>query len=176
MTDNAITVATFKDHMDADEAVKALRHAGIDFRKISIVGRDYETHEQPLGYFNKGDRTKFYGRFGAFWGSLAGILLGAFVLVIPFFGHIIVLGPLAAMIVSGVEGAALGGAGGALVGVFLGLGVPKDSALRFRTAIAAGEFLLVVHGTTEDVDLARSVFENTAAATIETHGEVAAFA
>lgn len=175
MNDN-VTVATFKDHIGAEQAVKALRHAGIDFDKISVVGRDYETREQPLGYFNMGDRARFFGKFGAFWGSLAGILLGAFVMVIPVFGHIIVLGPLAATVVSGIEGAALGGAGGALVGAMSGLGVPKDSALRFQTAIAAGEFLLMVHGTSDDVELARSVLEQTGAATVETHGTAPAFA
>jgi uncharacterized membrane protein len=171
MNSSGVTIAIYDSHEAAEKAVKSLRTAGIDFRKISIVGKDYHSEEQPVGYFNMGDRAKFFGKFGAFWGTLAGILLGAFVMVVPVFGHIVVLGPLAATVVSGIEGAAIGGAGGALVGALTGVGVPRDSAIRYQTAIEAGQFLLMVQGSQDDVGLAESVLRPSEAVSLETHGE-----
>jgi uncharacterized membrane protein len=129
MNYSGVTVAVYETHDEAEGAVRALRNAGIGFQKISIVGKDVSTREQAIGFFNLGDRARFFGKFGAFWGSLAGILLGSFVMFIPVLGHIVILGPLAATVVSGLEGAALGGAAGALVGALTAIGVPRDSAI-----------------------------------------------
>lgn len=169
MKSNGVTVALYETHEGAEKAVKALRNAGIDFRKISIVGRDYQTEEQAVGFFNMGDRMKFFGKFGAFWGTLAGILLGAFVMFVPVFGHIVILGPLAATVVSGVEGAVMGGAAGALVGALTGIGVPRNSAIRYQTAIEAGQFLLTVQGSQSDLALAESVLHPSGAVSLSSH-------
>ena len=58
-------------------------------------------------------------------------------MLVPVVGYIVVLGPLAAMIVGGAETAALTGGLGALVGALTALGVPRDSVLRYETAIKA---------------------------------------
>lgn len=170
MTKGGITVAIFESHDKAERAVHALGDAGIDLRKISIVGRDIQSQEHAVGYYTFGDRMRFFGGLGAFWGTLAGILLGAFVMVIPVFGHLIILGPLAATIVSGVEGAAVGGAAGALVGALTGLGVPKESAIRYELAVEADKFLVTVQGSREDIALAEDVLGAANPTAVETHG------
>lgn len=170
MTNGGITVAIFDSHDKAEQAVHALGNAGIDLRKISIVGRNYHSEEHALGFYNFGDRMRFFGGFGAFWGTLAGILLGAFVMVIPVFGHLIILGPLAATIVSGLEGAAVGGAAGALVGALTGLGVPRDSAIRYELAVKADKFLVTVQGGSEDIKLAEHVLGAANPTAVETYG------
>jgi hypothetical protein len=170
MTKGAITIAIFESHEDAERAVHSLSDAGIDLRKISIVGRDFQSEEHAVGFYKLGDRMRFFGGLGAFWGTLAGILLGAFVMVIPVFGHLIILGPLAATIVSGAEGAAVGGAAGALVGALNGLGVPRESAIRYELAVEADKFLVTVQGSNQDVALAQEVLGAASPATVETHG------
>lgn len=170
MTQSGITVAILDNHEEAERAVRALSNAGIDLPKISIVGRDFKSKEHAVGFYKIGDSIRFLGGLGAFWGTLAGILLGAFVMVIPVFGHLIVLGPLAATIVSGVEGAAVGGAAGALVGALAGLGVPKDSAIRYETAIEVDKFLVTVQGSREDAELAETVLRAERPRALETHG------
>ena len=77
MSSNDLEVATFDDHTAAEDAVKALR-SGFDMKRISIIGCDYETEERVVGYFNAGDPAKFFGKLGAFWGGLEGILFTAF--------------------------------------------------------------------------------------------------
>lgn len=176
MNSSGVTIAIYDSHDAAEKAVKALRTAGMDFRKISLVGKDYHSEEQPVGYFNMGDRAKFFGKFGVFWGTLAGILLGSFVMVVPVFGHMVILGPLAATIVNGIEGAAIGGAGAALVGALTGIGIPHNSAIRYRRAVEAGQYLLTVQGSPDDVRLAESVLKPSEALSVESHGQAVATA
>jgi hypothetical protein len=170
MTKGGITVAIFESHDQAERAVHTLSNAGIDLRKISIVGRGFHSEEHATGFYKLGDRMRFFGGLGAFWGTLAGILLGAFVMVIPVFGHLIILGPLAATIVSGVEGAAAGGAAGALVGGLTGLGVARNSAIRYELAVEADKFLVTVQGSPEDIALAQDVLDAASPTSVETHG------
>jgi uncharacterized membrane protein len=150
-------VAVYDTHAAADEAVKALQHAGFDMKTISIVGKDYHSEEHVLGYFNVGDRMKFFGKLGAFWGGLAGILFGSAMMFVPVVGHVIILGPLAATLFGGIEGAALGGGAAALVGALTAIGVPENSVLRYETALKADKFLLVLNADAAQVERAREV-------------------
>jgi hypothetical protein len=169
MTQDGITVAVFDTHDQAERAVRAVNNGGIDLRKISIIGKGVQREEHALGFYTLGDRVRFFGGFGAFWGTLAGILLGAFVMFIPVFGHLIILGPLAATVVSAIEGAAVGGAAGALVGALVSIGVPKNSAIKYETALRANKFLVTVQGSRGDMDLARDVLRPMQPAELETH-------
>ena len=70
-------VAIYATHAQAEEAVKELQRSGFDMKKMSIVGKDYHTDEQVVGYYNTGDRMKYWGKQGAFWGGIWGMLFGA---------------------------------------------------------------------------------------------------
>ena len=74
MNKTDIAVVVYDTHTQAESSIKTLQHAGFDMKKISIIGKDYHTEENVIGYFNAGDRAKFFGKWGAFWGGLAGIL------------------------------------------------------------------------------------------------------
>jgi hypothetical protein len=50
MSKNNSVVAIFKSHTEAETAVKELQQAGFDMKKLSIVGRDYHTDENVVGY------------------------------------------------------------------------------------------------------------------------------
>ena len=71
--DNSI-VAIYPSHTAAEGAVKELQQSGFDMKKLSIVGRDYHTEEHVVGYYNAGDRMKYWGGVGAFWGWIWGCL------------------------------------------------------------------------------------------------------
>jgi uncharacterized membrane protein len=102
-------VAIYDTHSQAEEAVKELQKSGIDMKKLSIVGKDYHTDEQVVGYYNTGDRMKYWGKLGAFWGGLWGMLFGAAFFAIPGIGPVLVAGPLVAWIVGALEGAVVFG-------------------------------------------------------------------
>lgn len=157
MNKTDIAVAVYDNHTQAESAVKLLQRAGFDMKKISILGKDYETEEHVVGYFNAGDRAKFFGKLGAFWGGLAGMLFGSALMFVPVVGHVIVLGPLAATLFGGLQGAVLVGGASALVGALMSIGIPKDSVLRYETALKADKFLLVVHGDGQEIMRAHEV-------------------
>jgi hypothetical protein len=69
-TDKNVVVAVYKDHASAEAAVKELQKAGFDMKKLSVVGRDYHTEEQVVGYYNTGNRMKLWGKWGAFLGGM----------------------------------------------------------------------------------------------------------
>jgi uncharacterized membrane protein len=149
-------VAIYGTHAEAEAAVKDLQHSGVDMTKLSIVGRDYHTEEHVVGYYNTGDRMKAWGKSGAFWGGLWGFMFGAFFLI-PGLGPILVAGPLVVWIVGALEGAVVVGGLSVLGAALVSIGIPKDSALKYETELRAGKFLLIAHGTQEDVARAKAL-------------------
>lgn len=73
----------YDNHILADDAVQKLATDGIDMRSISIVGKGYHSEEPPAGFFNAGERTKFFGKLAAFRGGLAGLLFGSAPIFVP---------------------------------------------------------------------------------------------
>ena len=84
------------------------------------------------------------------WGAM-----GMF--VIPFVGPLFVLGPLAGMIAGAVGGAGVG----ALISGLMAAGVPKDQALKYQDRLQAGDFLIVVHGSTNEIEAAHQILQST---------------
>ena len=107
---NAV-VAVYSTHEGAEEAIKELERAGIDMRALSIVGKDSHTDEHAVGYYNTGDRMKYWGKAGAFWGGFWGLLFGSAFFAIPGIGPVLVAGPMVAWIVGALEGAVTYGIG-----------------------------------------------------------------
>src|ERR1700735_4206808 len=139
MDDTNAVVAVFDTHPEADEAVKELQRSGFDMKKLSVVGKDYHTEENVVGYYNAGDRMKHWGKFGAFWGGLWGLLFGAAFFWVPGIGPVLVGGPLVAWIIAALEGAAVVGGVSAMGAGLFSLGIPKDSIVLYESAVKAGE-------------------------------------
>ncbi len=176
MSTEKSVVAVYRSHTDADQAVKELQRGGVDMHKLSIVGKGYHTDEQVVGYYNTGDRMKYWGKVGAFWGGFWGLLFGSALFMIPGLGPILVAGPLVAWIVAGLEGAVEVGALGALGAGLYSIGIPKDSIVKYETALKTDQFLLIAHGTAAEVAKAKDIIENThpAYCTLHTAEAVAA--
>lgn len=69
MTKQNTVIGIYNTHTESEAAVKELQRAGFDMKKLSIVGKDYHSEEHVIGYYNAGDRMKFWGKLGAFWGG-----------------------------------------------------------------------------------------------------------
>lgn len=162
-------IAIFDTHSDAEAAVKELQHSGFDMKKLSIVGKDYRTEEHPIGFYNTGDRMKYWGKLGAFWGGFWGILFGSGFFLIPGIGHVMVLGPMVGWVVGALESAAVMGGLSAIGAALISLGIPKDSVVNYETHIKAGKFMVVAHGATADVQKASSILERSRPVMAGTH-------
>jgi hypothetical protein len=165
-------VAVYQTHAEADQAVKDLQSDGIDMRKLSIVGKGYHTDEQVVGYYNTGDRMKYWGKNGAFWGSFWGLLFGSAFFAIPGIGPILVAGPLVAWIVGALEGAVVVGGLSALGAGLYSIGIPKDSIVKYEKELQTDQFLLIAHGTAQEISKVKNIIESTHALYCDWHPPV----
>jgi len=172
MSEKNVVVATFNAHTEAEAAVKEFQKSNFPMKKLSIIGKDYHTEEHVVGYYNTGDRMKYWGKLGAFWGGIWGLLFGAAFFAIPGIGPILVGGPLVTWIIGALEGAAVVGGVSALGAGLFSIGIPKNSVLKYETAIKGGKYLVIAHGTADEVAHAKEIIEGTEAveSTIH-HGE-----
>jgi len=167
-------IAICRQHSDADLAIKELQRGGVDLHKLSIVGKGDHTDEQAVGYYTAGDRVKYWGKVGAFWGGFWGLLFGSALFIIPGLGPSLAAGPVVAWIVAGLEGAVEVGALGALGAGLYSIGIPKDSILKYQTALKTDQFLLIVHGTAAEVAQARNIIKTTNPVQFSMHSDEAA--
>ncbi len=157
------SIAVYETHERAETAVKSLMAAGFSMRNLSIIGQNYETEEHPIGFVNTGERMLSWGKLGAFWGTVWGLLLGSAMLFVPGFGYLMFAG----WIVAGLEGAVIGAGLGTLSAALVGIGIPHDSVLAYEVAVKEGNFLVLAHGSNADVQRAKDVLDLTAAARVD---------
>jgi hypothetical protein len=167
--DSNAAIAVYDTHSEAEAAVKELQRAGFDMKKLSVVGKDYHTDEQVVGYYNAGDRMIYWGKMGALWGGLWGLLFGAAFFWVPGIGPLLIAGPLAASFVAALESAVVFGGLSALGAALYSIGIPKDSVLRYETAINVDKYLLAAHGTAQEIAKAKEILKTTEPAELNDH-------
>ena len=157
MEENNSPAFVFDTHLQAEEAIRTLGKAGFDMKKLSLVGKGYHSEEHPVGFYTAGDRIKAWGGMGAFWGGIWGLLLTPAVFFLPGVGLLAFAGPLVSALVGALEGAVVVGGISALGAALTQIGVPKDQVIKYESALKADKYLLLVHGTADEVTKARSV-------------------
>lgn len=155
---NEAVVASYRDHADAEVAVRRLAEGGLPIDGISIIGRNFETREDIQGFYRPADAVLDGAGQGAWFGGIFGLMLGALgFFVMPVVGGIMVMGPLAGLIAGAISGAGVG----ALVNGLMAAGIPREQALRYQERLQAGEFVVVVHGGTAQTARAHEILEGT---------------
>ena len=162
-------VAIYSQHTAAENAIKELKDGGFDIKKLAIVGRDYQTESDVVGFYNTGDRMKYWGKWGAFWGGLWGLLVGAAFLIIPGIGPVVAAGSVVDWIVAALEGAVVVGGLSALGAGLYSIGIPKNTVVKYETSVKAGKFVLVAHGTAAEVAKARDTLKVSGAEQVDTY-------
>jgi hypothetical protein len=49
------------------------------------------------------------------------------------------------------------------------IGIPRDSVMKYETALKSDKFLVIAHGTADEVAKAKSILETTGAAHVDAH-------
>ena len=150
-------VYVFNTHVEAEEAIQSLNRSGFDVKKLSLVGKGYHSEEHPVGFYTVGDRIKTWGGIGAFWGGIWGLLLAPAIFFVPGLGLMGMAGPVVSMFVGALEGAVFVGGLSAIGAALTKIGVPKDQVIKYETALKAEKYVLMVHGSAEEVGRASSV-------------------
>jgi hypothetical protein len=160
-------IAVYDSHEEAEEAVKKLQKAGVDMKQLSIIGKGYETEDKVIGLYNAGDRIKHWGKYGAFWGGIWGLIMGSELLVVPAVGPVL----LAGAIVAALEGAAVVGGMSVIGAALFSIGVPKNTVTRYESAVKADKFLVAAHGTRDEVERARDILATVGTGDVSIHSK-----
>jgi hypothetical protein len=160
MTTDLLPFYVFNTHVEAEEAIQTLSRSGFDVTKLSLVGKGYHTEEHPVGFYTAGDRIRSWGGIGAFWGGIWGLLLAPAVFFLPGIGLIALAGPLVAALVGALEGAVVVGGLSALGGALTQIGVSEDRVIKFETALKVDKYVLMIHGSQDDMAKARAVLSD----------------
>lgn len=173
MAEQSSIVAVYPDHASAEEAVQVLEQSGFSLKTISIMGRDFQVSEKPIGFVTTGDVAAQGASAGAWAGGIFGLLMGAAFLILPGVGPVVIAGPLAAALLGGVEGALAGAAIGGISGALIGLGVSKEHAIKYETELKAGKFVVSLRGTADEVARAQGILGGGKAESAEIYHPVA---
>jgi hypothetical protein len=128
-------------------------------RNVSIVGRDFQVDDEPVGFVTTGDCAAAGAEIGAFVGGIFGLCFGMAFLILPGLGFVVVAGPIAAALVGGEEGAVVGAVVGGLAGALVGWGVPSIHARKHETHVKQGKFLVLARGDSEAIEHAKQVLQ-----------------
>ncbi len=148
-------VAVYPNNTEAELAVKQLHEAGFALEDLSIVGRDFQETDKPVGFISLGKDAKAGAEAGAWYGGLFGVFIGAGFFVLPQLGLLVAAGPITMALLASIEGGAAGAALGSLAGALVGWGFPKDRALEYESHVKGGKFLVIVRSSPEIVARAR---------------------
>ena len=165
-------VGTYKTVAEAEAAVRKLGESRFPVEQVSIVSNGLESEKEIHGFVTRGDVAKSGAGTGAWVGGLFGLLVGAAFLWVPGVGPLIVAGPLAAALLGGAEGAAVGAGAGGLLGALAGWGVNKKHILKYEEKVKAGEYLVIAHGDSEEIEEAHRILDATSPDELDKHDEV----
>lgn len=84
----------------------------------------------------------------------------------------LIAGPLLGWVLGALEEAVAIGGVMAIGAALNNLGIPKDSVLNYETALKSHKFILLAHGTEEEVTHAQGVIQTKRSRSIDTHAIV----
>jgi hypothetical protein len=90
-------------------------------------------------------------------------------MTIPAVGPVVVLGYLATVAITAIENAVIVGGMSALGAALYSVGIPKDSIIQYETALKADSFLVMAHGTTEEMARAKTILGTSNTTRVDVH-------
>lgn len=170
---NTAAFGIYRDRLDVDNAVNALRDAGYRSTDISVLFPENEgtkdfAHEK---HTKAPEGTATGATSGAVIGGGLGWLAGIGALAIPGLGPFIAAGP----IVAALAGAGAGGVLGGITGALVGMGIPEYEAKRYEGRVKEGGILLSVHCDDSNwTKRAKEILQRTGADDVSSTGEASA--
>jgi hypothetical protein len=151
------TIGIYKNHELAVAAVQTLKDANFPLDLLTIMGKDEtEAIDEEMHIIPKNPVDKIGLATGTAIGTTLGILTGVGVFAIPGVGFLYGAGAL----VGAIAGFDFGLMGGGLASVLATIGVKDENAKKYEQALIQGKFLLIVHGSEQDVNVAKAVLRS----------------
>ncbi|HEY9600078.1 MAG TPA: general stress protein [Allocoleopsis sp.] len=157
-------IGVFARRRDAEDALAELRASGFPMHNISVVAKDSERGDNISGVDlsdrvgNEADTGAAVGAVtGTAGGMLAGLLTGLGLLAIPGLGPVIAAGTVGTTLATTLAGGGIGALSGSLIGALAGLGIPEDRARVYSNRLSAGDFMVIVDGTPDEIARAEAI-------------------
>jgi hypothetical protein len=153
-THRRLLLASFPSDAQAKKVLKMALEHNMAPDRISLLGRTESSGDDPLGvyYPSLGERMLGWGRMGAVWGGIWGLVSGALgMFLIPGLGPVMVAGPVVEALIGALGGAGIGG--GALAGAAalsqIGtavhrMGVPSETLEQVHGLLEDGHYLFML--------------------------------
>lgn len=167
---------TFSSFDKMEVALHELKDRGFLMNRVSIVGRDINSHTEMTGsntsnqladvgnlvsHENRSEETAVEGAItGGALGAVTGLLVGMGLLAIPGIGPVMLAGATATAIASTISASTIGALTGGLVGGLVGLGIPEDRAKIYSDRVAKNEYLVIIEGSPAEITQAKSILNN----------------
>ncbi len=159
MAKEASVIGVFNSPEAAHTAVEALIKAGYPQETISVLGRDEQATANLRQELHEATILKDMTFAGILGGGLFGFLVGLSLVWIPGVGAVVAAGPLAASIIAGLEGAALGATSLGLASGLLALGATEEDVHEYRKLIEEGKYLVIAHTKPEQAQAAHDILK-----------------
>jgi hypothetical protein len=154
-------VAVFAHPQDVEWALRELQGAGVNTKRLSVIGSGHHADDHAVGLYATGDDVKTWGKEGAFWGAVFGILFWPAFFFIPGIGPVLTAGLIGSALINTIGaatvGAALGGGASALAAALCSWGISKEAAIGYEADLKAMRVLVVASGTEAELAGVREV-------------------
>lgn len=148
------TIGIYDNHDLAVEAVKELKDGGFPVSQLSIMGlMETEVVDNQMHVMPKSSIKAAPLGVGTVLGTTVGILTGVGLFAIPGVGVLYGAGAL----IGAIAGFDLGLVGGGIASALASVGVKDENTKKYHDALAAGKFLVLVHGHEADVNKAKDI-------------------
>lgn len=158
-------VGVFSKRQQAEQALNELKASDFSMDKVSIIAKQADPDAQ-LGGAEMSDRVGDK-KVGASTGVVADIATGSILgsvliglgsLAIPGIGAVIAAGSVGVALAATVAGTGIEAASTAgLVKAITDLGIPEQQARGYSDALLAGDYLVMVDGTADEISRAEAI-------------------
>lgn len=157
-----LVVGVYTDQARAQQLVEKLIAEDYPMDRISLLSRVGGAGDDILGvtYHDTTERMKVWGKHGAFWGAVWGLLASATgMFVLPGLGPLLVAGPIVEAFSAAIAGAAVAGgtmAGAAAISQLASalhrIGIPEEQLQQIEAAIEAGHYVVILHCASDEAE------------------------
>lgn len=161
MSGQNASIGIYASQTEVEAIIRKLQRCGFDLNKLSILARDRRDEGRTAGYYLRDGRMKYWGSRSAFWDRIWGLLPQWAFLDIPDLGPVLVAGPLAGWVLAALENEAVFPRLNAVEAALYSIGLPPAAMRECEAGLKSGKFVMLAHGTSEEVIKARNVLGNT---------------
>ena len=142
----------FDTKFEAESVIRRLQNEGIDRDRLSLVmkhsGEPADAMADNGGYERTTEGAALGLMTGAAVGLFTSLLIAGTTMFVPGLGLILIAGPITAALT------------GAAVGGVIGMGIPKEEAEHFSSALERGQIIVAAHVDDADVPKIRGILED----------------